>query len=378
MTTSLDRELGELLELGDRIVRMARDRGGADRSRSACFARAPSSRRRCAWASPSSSKRRARARPGMRVIKAKRVASTSTSDLTEAGIERFVADAHRARRACRRKTPFAGPADPAAPVRPVEGARPRALRSRRRCGRRGARHRAREAKARPRRARSTRASPTARARRSGARRAASAIVLSSGFRAGYKGSYASLNVVPVAADEGGKNRRGYHWTARASSPSSIPPPRSGARPRAARSASSARSTVVDVRGPRRLRSRRRALHPRHARRLRDGQRDLAQVELPASAARARASRAISSPSSTTRSCRARPARARSTARGSRAARTSSSRREYSARTSATATPRASSAAQSTGERVARRRRRRRRPARRTSSFSRGPTRTRPS
>src|SRR6204780_4590549 len=41
-----------------------------------------------------------------------------------------------------------------------------------------------------------------------------AIVLSSGFRASYKGSYQSLSVVPVAADDGGKNRRGYHWTAR--------------------------------------------------------------------------------------------------------------------------------------------------------------------
>jgi PmbA protein len=41
-----------------------------------------------------------------------------------------------------------------------------------------------------------------------------AMVLSSGFRASYRGSYHSLSVVPVAADEGGKNRRGYHWTAR--------------------------------------------------------------------------------------------------------------------------------------------------------------------
>ncbi len=40
------------------------------------------------------------------------------------------------------------------------------------------------------------------------------MVLSSGFRATYVGSYQSLSVVPLAADEGGKNRRGYHWTAR--------------------------------------------------------------------------------------------------------------------------------------------------------------------
>jgi PmbA protein len=40
------------------------------------------------------------------------------------------------------------------------------------------------------------------------------MVLSSGFRGTTKGSYQSLSVVPIAADEGGKNRRGYHWTAR--------------------------------------------------------------------------------------------------------------------------------------------------------------------
>src|SRR5207344_2628192 len=41
-----------------------------------------------------------------------------------------------------------------------------------------------------------------------------AIVLSSGFRAGYKGSYQSLSVVPVADDADGKKRRGYYWTAK--------------------------------------------------------------------------------------------------------------------------------------------------------------------
>jgi PmbA protein len=41
-----------------------------------------------------------------------------------------------------------------------------------------------------------------------------AMVLSSGFRAAYRGSYQSLSVVPVADDEGGKKRRGYHWSAK--------------------------------------------------------------------------------------------------------------------------------------------------------------------
>lgn len=42
----------------------------------------------------------------------------------------------------------------------------------------------------------------------------SALVLSSGFSAGLRGSYASLVVSPVVEDEGGKRRRGFHWTAR--------------------------------------------------------------------------------------------------------------------------------------------------------------------
>jgi PmbA protein len=39
-----------------------------------------------------------------------------------------------------------------------------------------------------------------------------ALVLSSGFEGVQRGSYASLSVVPVASDEGGKKRRGYYWT----------------------------------------------------------------------------------------------------------------------------------------------------------------------
>lgn len=40
----------------------------------------------------------------------------------------------------------------------------------------------------------------------------SALVLSSGFSAVRRGSFASLSVVPVAEDEGGKKRRGHYWT----------------------------------------------------------------------------------------------------------------------------------------------------------------------
>lgn len=44
--------------------------------------------------------------------------------------------------------------------------------------------------------------------------AARALVLSGGFEGASRGSYASLSVVPVVEDEGGKKRRGYYWTAR--------------------------------------------------------------------------------------------------------------------------------------------------------------------
>jgi PmbA protein len=48
------------------------------------------------------------------------------------------------------------------------------------------------------------------ARQSGA----SALVTSGGFRGGTSGTYVSLVVSPVAEDDGGKRRTGYHWSAR--------------------------------------------------------------------------------------------------------------------------------------------------------------------
>ncbi len=42
----------------------------------------------------------------------------------------------------------------------------------------------------------------------------SAMVLSTGFSGAHRGSYAALNVAPVVMDEDGKRRRGYYWTAR--------------------------------------------------------------------------------------------------------------------------------------------------------------------
>ncbi|MGH7293645.1 MAG: TldD/PmbA family protein, partial [Polyangiaceae bacterium] len=212
MTTSLDRELGELLELGDRIVRMARERGGAGLVAECVLRSGAELSAKVRKGEPELVEEAGTRSAGMRVIQQKRVASTSTSDLTEAGLERFVADAIELVELSQEDA-FAGPADPALLCDPskapdlelydpaggsVDAAQAIAL------AREG------EAAALAFDPRITNSEGATFGRTAGG----AAIVLSSGFRASYKGSYQSLNVVPVAADEGGKNRRGYHWTAR--------------------------------------------------------------------------------------------------------------------------------------------------------------------
>jgi len=145
-------------------------------------------------------------------MKGKRVASTSTSDLSPAGIERAVADAVELADLSQ-EDPFAGPADPALLCDPalapdLELYDPAG-------GRTGAGDAIKVAKeaedaARAYDARITNSDGATFGRTAGGM----ALVLSSGFRAAYRGSYQSLSVVPVADDEGGKKRRGYHWTAK--------------------------------------------------------------------------------------------------------------------------------------------------------------------
>jgi len=148
---------------------------------------------------------------GMRVIRDRRVALTSTSDLTPRGIERFVADALELVEISQ-EDPFAGPADPDLVA---EGPHPEldlydpaggviTAAEAISIARRG------EAAARAVDARITNSDGATFARTAGA----FALVLSGGFRGGYAGSYASLVVTPIADDEGGKKRRGYHWTAK--------------------------------------------------------------------------------------------------------------------------------------------------------------------
>jgi PmbA protein len=209
---SIDRELNELLELGDRIVRMAQDRGGANIVAECLLRSGAELSAKVRKGEPELVEEAGTRSAGLRVIKGKRVASTSTSDLTDHGIERFVADAIELV-GLSQEDPFAGPADPkllcdpaAAPdldlYDPAGGAidAARAI----------AMSKEGEAAAFAFDPRITNSEGATFGRTAGG----SAIVLSSGFRASMKGSYASLSVVPVAADEGGKNRRGYHWTAR--------------------------------------------------------------------------------------------------------------------------------------------------------------------
>lgn len=147
----------------------------------------------------------------VRAAKGKRVATASTSDVTPAGIERLVADALEL---CdlSQEDPYAGLPDPAELARgphvdlklfdPACG-NVMAREALERCQRA-------EKAARDFDARITNSEGASFARTAGA----FAMATSGGFRGGYAGSYASLSVQPVAADEGGKNRTASYWTAR--------------------------------------------------------------------------------------------------------------------------------------------------------------------
>lgn len=210
MTSRIDAELNELLELGDRISSMA-TRGGATVAE--CLLRSGAElSARVRMGKPELVEEAAHRSAGLRVMKGKRVATTSTSDLTEAGVHRFVSDALELLELAQ-EDPFAGPADPELLSDPkkapdlelydpdggsVDASRAIAI--------------AKEAEQAalafdPRISNSDGAT-------FGRTAGGAALVLSSGFRAATKGSYQSLAVVPLAEDDGGKKRRGHHWTAK--------------------------------------------------------------------------------------------------------------------------------------------------------------------
>ncbi|HTV23105.1 MAG TPA: DNA gyrase modulator, partial [Polyangiaceae bacterium] len=145
----------------------------------------------------------------LRVMRDQRVAVTSTSDWTDAGLDRCVSDA-MALVDLSERDEFAGPADPSllskGPYADLDlfdvsldelGAE-QALEYATRA----------ERNALDRDPRLTLSEGATWSRLSGW----SALVLSSGFSAVRRGSFASLSVVPVVEDDGGKKRRGHYWT----------------------------------------------------------------------------------------------------------------------------------------------------------------------
>jgi PmbA protein len=210
MTTRGDSELNELLELGDRILAMA-TKGGATVAE--CLLRSGAElSARVRLGKPELVEEAAHRSAGLRVMKGKQVATTSTSDLTEAGIQRFVSDALELVELAQ-EDPFAGPADPSKLLDPKTapeldlfdpkggGVNAAQAIETAKIGEQAARD------FDPRISNSEGATFSRTA-------GGAALMLSSGFRAAYKGSYQSLSVVPVAEDDGGKKRRGYHWTAK--------------------------------------------------------------------------------------------------------------------------------------------------------------------
>ncbi len=209
-----DRELAALLALADDVTARTR-RGGADvveviaRSGSELSARVR-------LGEPELVEEAGHRALGMRVMKrdgdAFRVALTSTSDTTDGGVARFIEDALELV-ALGQADPFAGPP---APELLTHGPWPDFGLYDPACGSVNAAEAVRRA---------TRAEAAARAfdpritNSEGASfsRTQGGVVLvtSGGFRGGYRGSYASLVVTPLADEPGTeKKRRGYHWTAK--------------------------------------------------------------------------------------------------------------------------------------------------------------------
>jgi len=146
----------------------------------------------------------------LRVIRADRVALTSTSDLSPRGIERCVADALMLAELSE-PDPFAGPADSTLLAQPpfpeldlfdeglfeIDAARAIAQAT-------IAEQAAFDFDPRIKLSEGATFSRT---------NSTSALVLSSGFQAALRGSYAAITVAPVVEDEGGKKRRGHYWSA---------------------------------------------------------------------------------------------------------------------------------------------------------------------
>ena len=109
MTAPQNPELDELVKLGERIVERA-TKGGATVAE--CIVRMGAElSAKVRLGEPELVEEAGHRGAGLRVMKGKQVATTSTCDLSEAGIERFVKDALELVELSQ-EDPFAGPADP--------------------------------------------------------------------------------------------------------------------------------------------------------------------------------------------------------------------------------------------------------------------------
>src|SRR5262249_33482560 len=107
--TTIDQELAQLLELGDRVIAMATKAGATVAE---CLLRSGAElSAKVRLGEPELVEEAGHRSAGLRVMKGEQVASTSTSDLTDAGIERYVSDAIELVELAQ-EDPFAGPADP--------------------------------------------------------------------------------------------------------------------------------------------------------------------------------------------------------------------------------------------------------------------------
>jgi PmbA protein len=205
-----DYDIQKLIELGGQVVERAR-RAGADVAEAAVGQGAHLSVK-VRMGEPELVEEAGSRSLGLRVMRGQQVAVTYTSDLSEAGLSRFIEDALDLVKLSE-ADPFAGPPakellskahehaelelfDPR--IDAIDAAR--ALDMAKRA----------EAAALQSDPRLTNSEGATVSRQSGA----SALVTSGGFQGGVRGTYASIAVHPVADDADGKKRSGYHWSAR--------------------------------------------------------------------------------------------------------------------------------------------------------------------
>ncbi|MAQ15983.1 MAG: PmbA protein [Sandaracinus sp.] len=206
----MDETLQSLLEIGDEVVAAARAKGATVAE--ATIRQGSHLSTKIRLGAPELVEEAGSRALGMRVMVGRQVAVTYTSDLSARGRAQLVADAIELAQLSQ-EDEFAGPPDPSLLSRTedhvdldtydptmdafgAEEALERAI--------------AGEKAARDADARITNSEGATFTRASGG----SALVTSGGFRGTSVGTYASLVVNPVADDEGGKKRSGYHWTAR--------------------------------------------------------------------------------------------------------------------------------------------------------------------